>query len=211
MQPSKYSDRVAICAYNIMFFNDVAHSTAVDLVAYIKKLPICKHKVKQIVNNIEKEIRKYTYHIKRIGRTDFFSYACDIMADDINLDILKLEYAIKFALDKEKINNSELLSKIETARCMTWGACINLDMREKDISKEIPVTLTDIRLTALANHIENLSRILYESKRKVDFNKDNNCILAFRIIQKKLLNGKKIAESINIAAGETELTLEKLS
>lgn len=211
MQPSKYSDRTTICSYNIMFFNDVAHSTAVDLVAYIKKLPICRQKIKQIINNIEKEIRKYTFHIKRVGRTDFFSYACDNMADNIKLDILKLEYAIKFALDKEKIKNSELLSKIETARCMAWGACINLDMREKDIRKEIPVTLTDIRLTALAKHIENLSRIFYGNKRTVDFNKDDNCILAYRIIQKKLLNGKKIAEAINIAAGETELTLKETS
>lgn len=210
MEPSKYSDRVTLCTYNIMFFNDIAHSNAVDLVGYIRTLPICKQQIKQVTNNIHKEIKRYTTQMKKVGRTEFFSYACDNMADNLGQDIYKLENSIKFALDKAKITNSVLLAKIETARVLTWGACINLDMRQKDIRKEIPVSLSDIRLTSLANNIEKLSNMLYSRKpRNVDFNKDENCLLAFRIIQKKLLNGHKIAEAINIAAGEQELTISE--
>lgn len=210
MEPSKYSDRVTLCTYNIMFFNDIAHSNAVDLVGYIRTLPICKQQIKQVTNNIHKEIKRYTTQMKKVGRTEFFSYACDNMADNLGQDIYKLENSIKFALDKAKIKKSVLLAKIETARVLTWGACINLDMRQKDIRKEIPVSLSDIRLTSLANNIEKLSNMLYGKKpRTVDFNKDENCILAFRIIQKKLLNGHKIADAINIAAGEQELTISE--
>lgn len=210
MEPSKYSNRVTLCTYNIMFFNDIAHSNAVDLVGYIRTLPICKQQIKQVTNNIHKEIKRYTTQMKKVGRTEFFSYACDNMADNLGQDIYKLENSIKFALDKAKIKDSVLLAKIETARVLTWGACINLDMRQKDIRKELPVSLSDIRLTSLANNIEKLSNMLYSRKpRNVDFNKDENCLLAFRIIQKKLLNGHKIAEAINIAAGEQELTISE--
>lgn len=193
-----------------MFFNDLAHSLAVELVGYIKKLPIYRHEVKRITNLINKEIRNYTLLIKKIGKTDFYSNACDNMAETLNTDLQKLEYTIKFALDKAKIENSELLAKIEITRCMAWGACINVDMRERDIKKELPVTLKDMRLTALARQIENLSNLLYNGKpRTVDFNKDNNCLLAFRIIQKKLLNGHKIADCINRAAGEEEFIISE--
>lgn len=208
MEPSKYSDRVTLCTYNIMFFNDIAHSNAVDLVGYIRKLPICKQQIKQVTNNIHKEIKRYTTQMKKVGRTEFFGYACDNMAENLGQDIYKLENSIKFALDKARIKDSVLLAKIETARVLAWGACINLDMREKDIKKELPVSLSDMRLTSLAKNIEKLSSMLYGNKpRTVDFNKDENCLLAFRIIQKKLLNGHKIADAINIAAGETEVIL----
>lgn len=212
MEPT-YSDRITVCAYNLMFFNDIAHSSAFDLMAYMKKQPIYRHEIKKIVNNLGKELKKYTSLMKSLSTTKdglFYADICDNMADVIGNDVQKLEYSIKNALDKEKIENSSMLAKIETARCLTWGACINLDMRQKDIRKEIPVDLSQMRLTSIAKQIEQLSSILYERKsRTVDFNQDQNCLLAFRIIQKKLLNGHNIADCINRAAGELELTISE--
>jgi hypothetical protein len=78
-------------------------------------------------------------------------------------------------------------------------------MRQREIRKEIPVDLSDMRMTAISHQIELLANMLFNNKpRTVDFNKDENCLLAFRIIQNKLLNGKNIAECINQAAGEKE-------
>lgn len=213
MKEPTYSDRITVCAYNIMFFNDIAHSSAFDLMAYMKKQPIYRHEIKKIVNTLEKELKKYTSLMKRISTTKdglFYADICDNMTDLIGDDISKLEYSIKNALDKEKIENSLMLAKIETARCLSWGACINLDMRERDIRKEISVDLSQMRLTPIARQIEKLSTILYErKKRTVDFNQDKNCLLAFRIIQKKLLNGHKIADCINRAAGEQEFIISE--
>lgn len=213
MEQPTYSNRITVCAYNLMFFNDIAHSSAFDLMAYMKKLPIYRHEIKKIVNSLEKELKKYTSLMKRLSTTKdglFYADICDNMNDFIGDDIIKLEYSIKNALDKEKIENSAMLAKVETARCLTWGACINLDMREKDIRKEMPVNLSDMRLTSIARQIEKLSSILYERKpRTVDFNQDKNCILAFHIIYKKLLNGHKIADCINQAAGEEELIISE--
>lgn len=215
MEPSKYSDRVTICAYNTMFFNDIAHSSAFDLMAYMKKSPIYRHEIKRVVNTLEKELKKYTSLMERLSTTNdglFYADMCDNMADFIGDDIIKLEYSIKNALDKEKIENSSMLAKIETARCLTWGACINLDMRERDIRKEIPVDLSEMRLTSIAKQIERLSSILYERKpRTVDFNKDTNCMLAYRIIQKKLLNGQKIADAINTASRQQDFIISSPS
>lgn len=211
MEQPTYSDRITICAYNTMFFNDIAHSSAFDLMAYMKKSPIYRHEIKRVVNTLEKELKKYTSLMKRLSTTKdglFYADICDNMADFIGDDVLKLEYSIKNALDKEKIENSSILAKIETARCLAWGACINLDMRERNIRKEIPVDLSEMR--PIAKLIERLSSILYEHKtRTVDFNQDQNCLLAFRIIQKKLLNGHKIADCINRAAGEEEFIISE--
>lgn len=192
-----YSNRVLVCAYNTLFFNDIAHSVAVELVEFIKKTPHYRHQVKQATNTLQREIRRYTKTIGRITNEEVsLNDACDNMAEIIRTDVPKLEYTIKFALDKAKVSNSLLLAKIEAARCLAWGACINLDMRVKDIRKELPVNLDDMRLTAIAHAIERISSSFTYG---VDFNKNENCLLAFRIIQKKLLNGKNIAESVNNA------------
>lgn len=211
----KYSDRITVCAYNLMFFNDIAHSAAFDLVSYMKKQPIYKREIKKIVNTIEKLLKKYTSLMKTLSTTSdgvFYANICDNMTDILDGDVVKLEDSIKNVLDKNKIDNSAMLAKIETARCLCWGSCINIDMRQSDIRKEIPVDLSDMRMTAISHQIELLADILFSNKpRTVDFNKDENCLLAFRIIQKKLLNGQYIADCINQAAGEQEVTLQHLS
>lgn len=213
MKEPTYSDRITVCAYNIMFFNDIAHSSAFDLMSHLKKQPIYRHEIKKIVNTLEKELKKYTSLMKRLSTTRegiFYADICDNMAELIGNDVQKLEYSIKNALDKQKITNSHMLAKIETARCLTWAACINLDMRQKDIRKELPVNLSEMRLTPIAKQIERLSSIIYEPNvRNVDFNQDHNCLLAFRIIQKKLLNGHKIADCINRAAGQQEFIISE--
>lgn len=210
MEQTKYSDRITICAYNLLFFNDIAHSQAMELVSYIKKLPVYKQQVKKTVNGIQKEVQRYSLLIKQISLTKggtFYADVCDNMADEVRKDLVKLEYSIKNALDRKKIENSTLLAKIETARCLAWGSCINLDMRVRDIRKELPVSLSEMRLTSLSHQIELLASIFYKgTTRTVDFNKDENCLLAFRIIQKKLLNGQKIAQSINQAENEACIT-----
>ena len=204
----QYSDRITVCAYNLMFFNDIAHSSAFDLVHYMKKQPIYRHKIKKIVNTLEKHLKKYTSLMKTLSTTKdgvFYANICDNMTDILDGDVIKLEYSIKNVLDKNSIENSSMLAKIETARCLCWGSCINIDMRQSEIRKEIPVDLSDMRMTDISHQIELLADILFSNKpRTVDFNKDENCLLAFRIIQKKLLNGKNIAECINQASSEGE-------
>lgn len=200
----KFSDRIAICAYNIILFNDIAHSTAFDLVAYIKKLPIFRHEVKKITKQLEKQLKQYTKftgELSSVSSPAFYADVCDNISDIVFNDVKKLEFSIKSLLDKHKVEDSMLIAKIETARCMTLGACINLDMREKDIRKELPVNLSDMRITHIANSIDRLSSIL--NKNYVDFSQNQEILNAYRIIQRKLLNVKNIAYAINEASANT--------
>ena len=51
------------------------------------------------------------------------------IADEVQPDLLKMEYSIKLEFDKCRIENSALLAKVELTRCMAELACLSLDKR----------------------------------------------------------------------------------
>lgn len=55
------------------------------------------------------------------------------IADEVQPDLLKMEYSIKLEFDKCRIENSALLAKVELTRCMAELACLSLDKRIEEV------------------------------------------------------------------------------
>lgn len=85
------------------------------------------------------------------------------VADEVQPDLLKMEYSIKMEFDKCRIENSALLAKVELTRCMAELACLSLDKRIEEVrpyNKEV-TGITYLRLTDAFKVLDELSDILY--------------------------------------------------
>lgn len=99
--------------YNILFTNDVVCGLVVDFVSQLKKSPYYRFYVKQQAKRIESEMQKYEKRIAEIaGKKIFFmADANEVISEELQPDLLKMEYSIKSEFDKHKIKDSALLAK----------------------------------------------------------------------------------------------------
>lgn len=80
------------------------------------------------------------------------------IADEVQPDLLKMEYSIKLEFDKCRIENSALLAKVELTRCMAELACLSLDKRIEEVrpyNKEV-TGITYLRLTDTLKVLDEL-------------------------------------------------------
>ncbi len=187
--------------YNILFTNDVVCGLVVDFISQLKKSPYYRFNVKQQAKRIESEMQKYEKRIAEIAgkKIYFMADANEVISEELQPDLLKMEYSIKSEFDKHKIKDSALLAKLELTRCMCELSCLSLDKR---IEETIPYNqdakrLTYLRLTVLFSLIDGLSNILYQSKEYINLNESPNCKMAMQIIQRKLTDCNIISRAIS--------------
>lgn len=122
------------------------------------------------------------------------------VAEQLQPDLIKMEYSIKSEFDKARIKNAGLLAKIELARCMAELACLSLDRRIEEArpyNKDIN-NIDYLRLTNIYKHLDELSDMLYHGGY-VNLNESQNCKLGMTIIQKKLTDCNLISDAINMS------------
>lgn len=137
--------------YNILFTNDIVCSLIVEMLSALRKSGLCRFRVKQQGNKLEQLMLQYEKKINKIAgnRAFFMADANQYVADEVQPDLLKMEYSIKMEFDKCRIENSALLAKVELARCMAELACLSLDKRIEEVrpyNKEV-TGITYLRLT----------------------------------------------------------------
>ena len=137
--------------YNILFTNDIVCSLIVEMLSALRKSGLCRFRVKQQGNKLEQLMLQYEKKINTIAgnRAFFMADANQYVADEVQPDLLKMEYSIKMEFDKCRIENSALLAKVELARCMAELACLSLDKRIEEVrpyNKEV-TGITYLRLT----------------------------------------------------------------
>lgn len=117
--------------YNILFTNDIVCSLIVEMLSALRKSELCRFRVKQQGNKLEQLMLQYEKKINKIAghRAFFMADANQYVADEVQPDLLKMEYSIKMEFDKCRIENSALLAKVELTRCMAELACLSLDKR----------------------------------------------------------------------------------
>ena len=187
--------------YNILFTNDIVCGLVVDFISLLKKSPYYRFNVKQQAKRIEREMQTYEKRISEIAgkRIFFMADANEVISEEIQPDLFKMEYSIKSEFDKHKLKDSGLLAKMELTRCMCELSCLSLDKRIEEVSpynKDMK-RLTYLRLTALFSLLDGLSDILYQSKEYIDLNESSNCKMAMRIIQRKLTDCNIISRAIS--------------
>lgn len=121
--------------YNILFTNDIVCSLIVEMLSALRKSGLCRFRVKQQGNKLEQLMLQYEKKINKIAgnRAFFMADANQYVADEVQPDLLKMEYSIKMEFDKCRIENSALLAKVELARCMAELACLSLDKRIEEV------------------------------------------------------------------------------
>lgn len=137
--------------YNILFTNDIVCSLIVEMLSELRKSRLCRFRVKQQGNKLEQLMLQYEKKINKIAghRAFFMADANQYIADEVQPDLLKMEYSIKLEFDKCRIENSALLAKVELTRCMAELACLSLDKRIEEVrpyNKEV-TGITYLRLT----------------------------------------------------------------
>lgn len=191
----------AVC--NILFTNDVVCGLVVDFIGKLKESAHYRFNVKKQAGRIEREMRKYEKLVAEIaGKKIFFiADANEVIAEELQPDLLKMEYSIKSEFDRHKLKDSSLLAKMELTRCMAELSCLSLDKRIEEVApyyKNV-VKLTYLRLTTLFKLIDRLSDALYQGKEYIDLNQSPNCRLAMQIIQRKLTDCNIISRAIREA------------
>jgi hypothetical protein len=151
--------------YNILFTNDIVCSLIVEMLSALRKSELCRFRIKQQGNKLEYLARQYEKKINKIAghRAFFMADANQYIADEVQPDLLKMEYSIKMEFDKCRIENSALLAKVELTRCMAELACLSLDKRIEEVrsyNKEV-TGITYLRLTDAFKVLDELSDILY--------------------------------------------------
>lgn len=133
------------------------------MLSELRKSRLCRFRVKQQGNKLEQLMLQYEKKINKIAghRAFFMADANQYIADEVQPDLLKMEYSIKLEFDKCRIENSALLAKVELTRCMAELACLSLDKRIEEVrpyNKEV-TGITYLRLTDTLKVLDELSDI----------------------------------------------------
>ena len=82
------------------------------MLSALRKSELCRFRIKQQGNKLEYLARQYEKKINKIAghRAFFMADANQYIADEVQLDLLKMEYSIKLEFDKCRIENSALLA-----------------------------------------------------------------------------------------------------
>ena len=179
--------------------NDLALSLIVDAINDLKKSKHYKHELKFLVGKIQKISKDYEKVLFDKSRNnmngDKSRFLMDYM-DSWNMAVSKdikifkyslYQYLLKLKYDKE----TDLLVSIYLAQIITdyachlfdefWGLC--KDNTKIDFSienKELRLTKIQSCWTEIFNH--------FDKDKNVDFDLDQNCKLAFEVIQRKTVN-----------------------
>lgn len=170
------------------------------MLSALRKSGFCRFRVKQQGNKLEQLMLQYEKKINKIAghRAFFMADANQYVADEVQPDLLKMEYSIKMEFDKCRVGNSALLAKVELTRCMAEFACLSLDKRIEEVrpyNKEV-IGITYLRLTDIFKVLDELSDILYRGEY-CDLNQSDNCKRGMVIIQRKLTDCDIISCAIN--------------
>lgn len=187
--------------YNILFTNDIVLGRILEAVEAIKKTSLFKQKTKQMINKVMKEKIKYEKLISKVigDKSSFFADANDIFIEEVKKDIDILYFTIKKEFDKHKLQYSDVIAKMETARTLCYFACVQLDKRMDElISKDNRFknfSIDYIRQTSMLHYIDETMRTF-----QIPFNIDLNtkeCTTAINILSKKLADCDIISKAIS--------------
>lgn len=177
--------------------NTIAGKSMSDAIERVKVTGYYKHDVKLNLNKCSKMYFDYEKrHLLNFENNKrlFLDYL-DYVENNIQKDVDILRISIKSLLDKYIETESELKSYVETARTLLDLALHIYDVQIDAARKKAPTIdynsyMYPARLTGVTKYFENAADVICKTDKDViiDLNKDENCVLAFRAIQAKIMS-----------------------
>lgn len=196
----QHENLVVVTTYNILYTNDIVCSNIIEMMSELRKSTLYKNEVKMYANKVEKERKKYESLINRIlaDTCSFFADANDTFVSDIQKHVDVLYYAIKNVFDKNNIENSALIAKMELARTLCDFSCAQYKQRIEDLIKvDSKFKLFHIEYM----NLETINKYAFIMMRSLNIGKTidlntKEVELAMDVLARKLSNADIIANSI---------------
>lgn len=206
----KHERLVLAATYNILFVNDVVIGMVMDCFEVMKKEEQYKHRSKQLMNEVNKELKKYELMVNRVigPSAEYFANGNDAFCTEVRYYVDSLLFCVKSILDKQQVSNTLLLAHMETTRFTCNIACEKVEswmnkIERADRAFARKVSLRYLRLTELKNKIDRLCDFLYNSNHLSSQIVNSQCEVAAKILIGKLSDERTIIQAIEAAERET--------
>lgn len=191
--------------YNLIFMNDLTMSAMFDALEKIHDSRYYRHQIKRGVNLIRKDMREYNAKLnkKTGGRIEFIADLNDTYAEQLNVDLLKLNETTKNELNRTHTQDAELIASIYIATTLILGSCYNND-HAFDSFPELRMWSPRFRwlkLTHICNAFLNLVKSLKRETGCNDYEERlDECVNiqnGFKILANKLQDTDNIIATCN--------------
>lgn len=192
--------------YNILFSIKIAANAVYNLPESLEEDGLfrqnIKGKTKALINAVKSFER--TAYSAYGDKAKFLEESVGRIVGEIDLDIEKIFWCIKQFLDKNRIERTSAIARVEQARALI---SLSVEIHKARIRKlhsinpDLP-SMAYLRMDKPLIFIDGLSQDLCRSIGKaVNLNDDANCRLSVAVLDQKLADEERIARAI-------ELTLE---
>lgn len=219
---SREADNVAsIAAIQIMAVDHVAASFALGSMPQLRSTPDVNRWIRKIPAECNLLKFKFEEMFSPGLRTLLYTAACNV-ADSISNDTAKMFFAVKQAYDDARLPDSAFYATLETARMLAEYACLQFDRRINDIftsrlsASEMPTAhilrrnLAPLRATSLHSLLEKASRTATAHLEcKINLNASSRCVQAFKVIDIKLTDARRLRDAMDSAAETTHFGVKK--
>jgi hypothetical protein len=189
--------------YNILFSIKIAANAVYNLPESLEEDGLFKQNIKgktKALINATKNFERMTYSVYG-DKAKFLEESVGRIVDEINLDIEKIFWSIKQYLDKNRIERSTAISRIEQARALI-GLSVEIHKARirklHSINPDLP-SMAYLRMDKPLKFIDDLSQELCRGIGKVvNLNDDANCRLSVAVLDQKLADEERIARAIEL-------------
>lgn len=201
----QHQDFILMRIYSILCTNDMVCGLIIDAHNSLVHSPLYKMELKRLANIVEKKRRDYEKKICSIiqyHNSEIFANINDSFCDEDMMNSLEMMfYNFKNTLDKYKVENSEILARMELARTMLdYGVKSYEAIRREFISRGIGCIFSYIDNLCLHELFSIYERMMACLRIGVivDMNNDK-CKAAFEVVVKKITDIERVARAIKSA------------
>ena len=190
----------------LTFGNDIASGAMVDARDSIKASGYYKKECKQYINKAFKEYDHFEMALKDLDITTFYNLmsCADKLQDYVSTDVYILKMSFKNYLDKFGIRQSEMLANIHVAKVLLDRAVKAYSEYFKSVNKQIGYDISPymevFRMDGVFKWWNEMSEYMTNKVDSTDlvinFNEDENCRLAVKVINDKLSDFGKLNDII---------------
>lgn len=191
--------------YNILFSIKIAANAVYNLPESLEEDGLykqgIKNKTKALINAV-KSFERTTYSAYG-EKAKFFEESVGRMVEEIGLDVEKIFWSIKQFLDKNRIDKSSALSRVEQARTLI---SLSIKIHEARIRKlqainpDLP-SMAYLRMDKPLRFIDDLCREVCRGiidGKTINLNDDTNCRLSVSVLDRKMADDERIARAIEL-------------
>lgn len=191
---------VTAVTYNILFTNDLACGTIIEMMCQLRHSKIYRQRIKMLASVVDEHRHQYESFINRIicQSSVFFAEANDKFTELVQPHVEHLHDAIRKVFEDNHIENAEVLARMELARTMVGYACVQFDSRMKMLwntdNQFRSFRIKYMRMTNVRTWMDKLMSAT-QIERQVDLNTPE-VTEALRRLEKHLSSANHIVEAI---------------